>query len=695
MAMPSGNVVLSDKMQFPAPAPAGAGGGGAGGAVGGSGGAGGGDIHQHLHRQWLPDERDGFIYWLRGEFAAANAMIDSLCHHLREVGEVGEYEAVIACIQQRRCNWNPVLHMQQYFSVAEVSYALQQVAWRRRQRHYDQGKVGGKDFKRSGIGFKGHRIEVAKEVQNSGVDGDGNSPLTTVLERNERGSEKREEVKSGGAVGNVEDKGSAVTEDKKDAGSKPHADSSLKKSGSSKETIPGNTEPETEDVNGGCTLSYKENDLHSSQNQNEKQNLATGPKTFVGNEMIDGKMVNVVDGLKLYGEVFDEKEVSNLVSLVNDLRDGGRRGQFQGQTYVASKKPMKGHGREMIQLGLPIADAPPDDEIAAGTSKDRRIEAIPALLQDAIERLVDLQVMTAKPDSCIIDVYNEGDHSQPRTWPPWFGKPVCLMFLTECDITFGRVIAVDHPGDFKGSLKLSLAPGSLLVMEGKSADFAKHALPSVRKQRILVAFTKYQRKKSTTDNQRLPSSSVSQSSQWGPPPSRSSNHFRHSAGPKHYVAIPTTGVLPAPPIRPQIQPPNGVQTLFVPTAVTPTIPFPAPVPIPPGSTGWPAVPPRHPPPRPPVPGTGVFLPPPGSGNSSPHQLSTTVTELNIPVETTSPPEKENVSGKPNHHTTSPRGRSDGKSPKQDCNGSVDGTDSGRAVMKEEQECADNSVKQTC
>lgn len=29
---------------------------------------------------------------------------------------------------------------------------------------------------------------------------------------------------------------------------------------------------------------------------------------------------------------------------------------------------MKGHGREMIQLGLPIADAPVEDD-AAGTSK--------------------------------------------------------------------------------------------------------------------------------------------------------------------------------------------------------------------------------------------------------------------------------------------------------------------------------------
>lgn len=36
---------------------------------------------------------------------------------------------------------------------------------------------------------------------------------------------------------------------------------------------------------------------------------------------------------------------------------------------MVSKRPMKGHGREMIQLGIPIADAPPEDEISAGTSK--------------------------------------------------------------------------------------------------------------------------------------------------------------------------------------------------------------------------------------------------------------------------------------------------------------------------------------
>lgn len=40
-----------------------------------------------------------------------------------------------------------------------------------------------------------------------------------------------------------------------------------------------------------------------------------------------------------------------------------------GQTFVISKRPANGHGREMIQLGVPIADAPPEDEAAAETNK--------------------------------------------------------------------------------------------------------------------------------------------------------------------------------------------------------------------------------------------------------------------------------------------------------------------------------------
>lgn len=203
------------------------------------------------------------------------------------------------------------------------------------------------------------------------------------------------------------------------------------------------------------------------------------------------------------------------------------------------------------------------------------------------------------------------------------------------------------------------------MLQGKSTDFAKYAIPSILKQRVLVTFTKSQPKKSLPiDAQRHASPATSH---WAPPPSRSPNHFRHQLGPKHYAAVPTTGVLPAPTIRPQIPAPNGMQPLFVPAPVEALMPFPAPVPIPPGSTGWAAAPPRHPPPRIPVPGTGVFLPPPGSGNSSQH-LPGTLTEVSPSVETPTMLDKEN--GKSNHNNTSasPKGKMDAKMHMQECNG---------------------------
>ncbi|KAI4313654.1 hypothetical protein L6164_026613 [Bauhinia variegata] len=675
MAMPSGNVVIPDKMQFPS--------GGGGGGVGNAGN----EIHQHHYRQWLVDQQDGFINWLRSEFAAANAIIDSLCHHLRTVGDPGEYDMVIGTIQQRRVNWNHVLLMQHYFSVADVAYALQQVAWRRQQRYLDPVKVGPKEFKKSGPGFRqGQRVEAAKDFHNSSVESyshEGNSVVTGGVEKGAAQSEKDEEVKSSVKVGKMDEKSLASSEEKKDAITKSHTDGSSKSSANSQGSLP-NLESENVVANDGHISNSKENDSYVVQNQNDNQNLSTIAKTFVGNETFDGKMVNMVDGLKLYEDLINGAEVSKLVSLVNDLRAAGKRGQFQGGlTYVVTKRPMKGHGREMIQLGVPLADAPPDGENLTGASKDRNVESIPALFQDIIERLVASQIMTVKPDACIVDFYNEGDHSQPNNWPPWFGRPVYVLYLTECDMTFGRMIVSDHPGDYRGSLKLSLAPGSLLVMQGKSADLAKHAIPSIHKQRILVTFTKSQPKRlQPSDGSRLSSPAASH---WGPPPSRSPNPVRHHLGPKqHYNAVPTTGVLPAPPIRVQIAPSNGMQPLFVPAAVPAAIPFPAPVPIAPGSTVWPAAPPRHPPPRIPVPGTGVFLPPPGSGNSS-QQSPGTLAEANLSVENATTPEKENGKSSPNNTSASPKEKMDGKTQKQECNGNVNGTEGEQAVEDEEQE----------
>ncbi|KAI8538793.1 hypothetical protein RHMOL_Rhmol09G0131400 [Rhododendron molle] len=531
-------------------------------------------------------------------------MVDSLCHHLRLVGDPGEYYWVIGCVQQRRCNWSPVLHMQQYFSVAEVMYALQQVAWRRQQNRFSEPgvkvPVPGKEFRRSGFGPRqggpgraefvtgGFNNSNAAEYQSYDANASGNSFGGPV--RGDRVGEKE-----GGEGVDFGDKGVvAIAEVKRvertlstmpcpleklrrnidietfcagaDAVEKPEEDCIIKSSGDSQGTSSGHSELEVEELDEGCASDSKgscnvpvEDDFCSVQTQHEKKDLTISPRTFVGTEIFDGKAVNVLDGMKRYEELVDVSEVSKLVSLVNDLRAAGKKGQFQGKDdfitmngngnwtwcaayhedvkqdkFVVSKRPMKGHGREMIQFGLPIADAPAEDENAVWTTKGI----------------------------------------------------------------------------------------SLLVMQGNSTDFARHAIPSLCKQRILVTFTKSLPRKTTAgDGHRLPSASVAANSHWNPLPSRSPNHIRHP-GPKHCGPGPTTGVLPAP---------NGIQPLFVPAPVNLPMSFPAPVALPPVSSGWPVVPPpRHPPPpRPPVPGTGVFLPPPGSGNSSETSFSGETTVSNL------------------------------------------------------------------
>ncbi|PHT47872.1 hypothetical protein CQW23_12080, partial [Capsicum baccatum] len=263
-------------------------------------------------QQWFSpqqvDERDGFISWLRGEFAASNAIIDALCHHLRLVGEAGEYDGVISCVQQRRGNWSSVLHMQQYFSVAEVIYSLHQVEWRKQQK----GNEGGKDGKES-------------QGQNFTMDGYGKT----------NGVEKIDvvEVKQG---------------EKKELVGNPEANSSLKSSVCTESSDSQGEVDKTDDKHDSNSegSSTVENESHSIQIPSEKQNVV--PKTFDAKEIHDGKPVNVVEGMKLYEELLNSSEVSKLVTSVNDLRAAGRRGQLPAQTFIISKRPMKGHGREMI-----------------------------------------------------------------------------------------------------------------------------------------------------------------------------------------------------------------------------------------------------------------------------------------------------------------------------------------------------------
>lgn len=116
--------------------------------------------------------RDAIIAWFRGEFAAANAIIDALCSHLTQIGgrgsAAGDYEAVFAAIHRRRMNWIPVLHMQKYFSIADVSIELRRTAAARRAAEMEEARKGGQraqEMKESEAEIKNASGVVLKEEQ--------------------------------------------------------------------------------------------------------------------------------------------------------------------------------------------------------------------------------------------------------------------------------------------------------------------------------------------------------------------------------------------------------------------------------------------------------------------------------------------------------------------------------------------------
>ncbi|MQL88710.1 hypothetical protein Taro_021270, partial [Colocasia esculenta] len=316
MAMPSGNSVIPDKMQFPS----------------------GGEVH-HPSRQWLPDERDGFIFWLKGEFAAANAIIDSLCQHLRTTSEPGEYDMVFGCIQQRRCNWTPVLYMQQYFSIAEVNFALHQVGWRKQQRHFDQPKAAEKELKKPAFAYRQtHRFENAKESHNSLAQPMG---LDAKAEKMEETPERREEVKRK-AEGQVPDgKVSTVMLEKEGPGdvSSSKAECSQKDGkGSVAAACNKLSSVAIDDHTALHSKGHRKDAIPNSgtvadlvPKQEDKQKSLPLPRVFECNELSNGKMINVVDGLKLYEDLLEGLEISRLVSAANEWRTAGQKGELQGK----------------------------------------------------------------------------------------------------------------------------------------------------------------------------------------------------------------------------------------------------------------------------------------------------------------------------------------------------------------------------
>ncbi|KAM0011194.1 putative RNA demethylase ALKBH9B/ALKBH10B [Helianthus debilis subsp. tardiflorus] len=78
--------------------------------------------------------KDAIISWFRGEFVAANALIDTLCGHLSQLeAEKPDYETVFAVAHCRRLNRIPILQMQKCFFIADVRARREILTWRPRK----------------------------------------------------------------------------------------------------------------------------------------------------------------------------------------------------------------------------------------------------------------------------------------------------------------------------------------------------------------------------------------------------------------------------------------------------------------------------------------------------------------------------------------------------------------------------------
>ncbi|PQQ16811.1 uncharacterized protein Pyn_08806 [Prunus yedoensis var. nudiflora] len=377
--------------------------------------------------------KDAIIGWYRGEFAAANAIIDSLCGHLTQLSGGGaEYGAVFAAIHRRRINWIPVLQMQKYHSIADVMVELRNVGAKKAEKEIEEnGEASGTD--------ENCKSEEAKSCLD---------------EEKEKENEKVEESNGNDAADE------AIEEE-------ASPDSEITDSGSQ--------EARLNSVNVEICSNHEECEARRTEIK-----LTKG---FSAKESVKGHMVNVVKGLKLYEDIFTDSELFKLTDFVNELHAAGLNGELSGETFILFNKQIKGNRRELIQFGVPIFG-----QIKEETTSN--IGPIPALLQDVVDHFVLWQLIPEykRPNGCIINFFEEGEYSQPFLKPPHLDQPIATLLLSESTMAFGRTLLSDNDGNYKGPLMLPLKEGSLLVMRGNSADMARHVMCPSPNRRVSITF---------------------------------------------------------------------------------------------------------------------------------------------------------------------------------------------------------------
>lgn len=236
----------------------------------------------------------------------------------------------------------------------------------------------------------------------------------------------------------------------------------------------------------------------SEEEENARVSRMGWKDSFCCFERVDGRLTNVLEGLELYTRVFDVEEQKKIVEFVYKLQDKGRKNQLRGRTYSEPKKWMRGKGRVTIQFGCCYNYAVDKNGNPPGIIRDAEVEPLPPLFKQLIKRMVRWHVLPPKcvPDSCIVNIYEEGDCIPPHIDHHDFLRPFCTVsLLSDCNILFGSNLKVVGAGEFEGPKPVHLPTGSVLIFNGNGADIAKHCISAVSEKRISITFRKMDHRK--------------------------------------------------------------------------------------------------------------------------------------------------------------------------------------------------------
>lgn len=97
-----------------------------------------------------------------------------------------------------------------------------------------------------------------------------------------------------------------------------------------------------------------------------------------------------------------------------------------------------------------------------GILRDEEADPLPNLFKKLIKRMIKWHILppTCIPNSCVVNIYEEGDCIPPHIDHHDFARPFStISLLSECAILFGSNLKAIRPGEFQGSFSIPLPVG--------------------------------------------------------------------------------------------------------------------------------------------------------------------------------------------------------------------------------------------